>query len=109
MGLEIAPSIHAASADNPRTPVPMKAGDLVYYDTFSGLIPCKVERIYTQQEYPSNIIYTYVRAVVTKSYKGYEKGETIVAAWNQVCPRKSRVLIGHEYRIWMNYHPVVSD
>lgn len=72
------------------------AGELAYYDSFSGLIPCKVEVVYPGRDG------TKVRAIVTgrKLPAGWKTGEILEAYSFHFVPRSSV----HGSRIHNNYH-----
>ncbi|GAA2321651.1 hypothetical protein GCM10010149_88390 [Nonomuraea roseoviolacea subsp. roseoviolacea] len=97
-----------ASADNPLTPVPMGTGSLVYHDTFSGDVPCKILRVFEELD-GIGITRVMVRAEVTSRLGAYFKGEIITREWDRFYPRQSRVLRNGRSQIRMNYHPVITS
>lgn len=63
----------------------LKTGDLAFYDTFAGMIPCKVIGI-TGRSGPAGSNQT-VRFQITAKRGAYKRGE-ILERWGlHVCPR----------------------
>jgi hypothetical protein len=73
----------------------LKTGIKAYYDTFSGLIPCKVLRVYrTGNEYNA------VDIKLTAGRGAYKRGEVLQALSTQhVCPRNAVYVRNGQYRI----------
>lgn len=71
------------------------AGELAYYDSFSGLIKVKVIKV-------DGTIIT-CKCTSTSKDKAYRFGETIVTLDDRVVPRKSVYIRDGQYRIRNNY------
>lgn len=81
-----------------------KAGELAYYDTFSGTIPCKVISVY-----PDKYGCTRITIKITADRKSYHKGEIIKNIFaHDIVPRKSLIVRSGQYRILNNYTWVIS-
>lgn len=65
----------------------LKTGDLAYFDTFSGCIPCKVVKI--TGESGSAASSQAVVVVLTAGRGAYKRGERHAAWGLHVAPRKS--------------------
>lgn len=59
---------------------PNDLGNMAYYDTFSGLVPCKVTGYNSHTR--------MVEFIVTASRKAHKKGEKLTAIDTYVVPRK---------------------
>lgn len=69
----------------------LKAGALAYIDSFTGLVPCKVERIFTDPYYGAAM----ADVVVTANRPGWTKGERAKEFIITLVTRKTRVKNGH--------------
>jgi hypothetical protein len=66
-----------------------------YWDTFSGLIPCKVTRVYNDPEiYGKKVEFT-----LTANRGPYKRGETHTSSALFVCPRDAVYVRSGRYRI----------
>ncbi|MGW0061389.1 hypothetical protein ACWDTT_15865 [Streptosporangium sandarakinum] len=97
-----------ASADNPLTPVALKAGDRAVYDSFAGTVPCKVTRIYVREDLTlGSRVVVDIRVTVTTG--AYRAGEILTGlCWDRIVPRASVVRRGSQYVIRNNWHPVIT-
>ncbi len=83
-----------------------RAGTLAYYDTFAGLIPCKVLEI-TQICYGFRCgPYDAVRFQLTADRGAYRKGEILTAAASHVPPRGMVRRMQYSCRIITTYQYV---
>ena len=65
----------------------LRTGDLAYYDSFTGLIPCKVLSIHGSSGVASTAQRVEVR--LTAKRGGYDIGERVTTAGLHVVPRNS--------------------
>jgi hypothetical protein len=82
----------------PRTYPTLRSGDLAYYDSFAGLIPCKVIHItgHTSETATSEADVT-VRLTATRG--AYRKGETL-SGWSlHIVPRAAVFTSRGQHRI----------
>ncbi len=97
-----------------------KAGDLAYFDSFSGLVKCKVINVPKGGPFPGWIISNNqdnnIQFIVTANLGGYKRGRKLSAMSHKVVPRDHVITRGHQYRIRSNYswvetinEPVVSN
>lgn len=81
-------------------PNTLKAGIAAYLDTFSGLVPCKVLRVFSTSRLPLHPIPTTEAEVeVTRTVKGYKLGEKITFSTRYTIPKGSIVTRGYHRRI----------
>jgi hypothetical protein len=82
----------------------LKTGMLAYYDTFAGLIPCKVTKVFKD----SGDCGTVVKAefILTSDRQAYKKGEVLTDLAFHVIPRKairktrySSLIMPYEYEL----------
>jgi hypothetical protein len=64
---------------------PLAVNQLAYYDSFTGLIPCKVVSITGTPGFASTA--QEVKLTVTAPRKGYLKGDTIITTGLNAVPR----------------------
>ena len=67
--------------------ITLKSGDLAYYDSFSGLLPCKVLKIEGESGTPSTRQECYLR--LTKTVGAYKKGEIIASSGLHAVARRA--------------------
>lgn len=69
----------------------LKIDSLAFYDTFSGLIPCKVTGIETPRDKSGTLASSQdaVSIVLTASRAAYHKGERFTVSALHVVPRKA--------------------
>ena len=75
----------------------LRTGDLAYYNSFSGLIPCKVTKITGPFGFAGseqNVTFT-----LTANRGPYRRGESLTQWALHVVPRKSVRVTGGQYRI----------
>ena len=86
---------------NPQTwPNTLKAGCDAYLDTFSGLVPVKVLRVLSTSRLPLHPIPTTEAEVeVTRTVKGYKRGEKITFSTRYTIPKGAIVTRGYHRRI----------
>ena len=81
-----------------------KVGTPAFYDTFAGMVECKVTEIKPGRHYGHSFGNNdTITAIITESRGAYHKGETIVSGPAHIIPTKFRVLRGYQYRINCNY------
>ena len=68
----------------------LRAGILAYFDSFDGLIPCRVLSIDPQRN---------VCAQLTANRGAYKRGEVLESSHNWVVPRSSVYVRSGQYRI----------
>lgn len=69
-------------------PNTLKAGIAAYFDTFSGLVPCKVLRVRSTSRMPLHPIPTYEAEIeITKTVGPYKQGETLTWSARDVVPK----------------------
>ena len=74
------------------------AGELAYYDTFVGLVPCKVTKVWRDNGH------TLVSIKLTATRGAYKRGEEIAdLRHDYVVPRSSVRVRSGMYRICNNY------
>ena len=75
----------------------LTVGALAYYDSFAGLLPCRVTAITGE----SGMCGTSQRVTATlTAHRGaWRKGEQVETFGHSVCPRSSIVVRAHQYRI----------
>lgn len=86
-----------------------KAGTLAFYDTFAGMIPCKVKCVREQCYGFRCGPYDAVQFEITESRGGYTKGEVISADARHVPPRKMIKKREYSNTILTGYSYVVSS
>lgn len=75
-----------------------------FYDTFSGLVPCRVIGIKPGRHYGFLAGHNdTITAIVTKDRGPYKKGETIVNGASHIIPRRFIRIRDYHYRILSNY------
>lgn len=75
----------------------LAVGQLAYYDTFNGAIPCKVLHITGQSNQPISSV--DVKFKLTAARGAWKKGEIITCSSLWVFPRKARHQRNGVYRI----------
>ena len=89
----------------------LKAGELAYYDSFAGLIPCKVVRVFIERVELSygNLGSPRAEIVLTAARPGYKRGEAIQAVAHHVVPRRAVRRRNGQFRIMPYSHEVTSN
>ena len=72
----------------------LKAGALAYFDTFAGLVPCRVTEIFTTAAPGYS-----VRFKITATRGAYKRGETLDSHSRNVVPRSAVFVRSGQYRI----------
>jgi len=79
------------------------AGELAYYDTFSGLVPCKVNKVMeggTGQQTTSGLI----AVTLTADRGAYRRGEEIHAHARDIIPREHVRTRSGKYTVHTGYY-----
>lgn len=84
------------------------SGTLAYFDSFSGMLPCKVVKV-IQGGFGNSVSEGQVEIVMTSTTKSYSRGERLVLAAHLVVPRPHRIQRAHKYRINSNYYWSVGE
>lgn len=71
----------------------LKIGCLAYYDSFNGLIPCKVTAINI------DTVPAMVKFRVSAQRRSFRKGEKLIAPINHVVPRDAVRICDGQYHI----------
>lgn len=81
------------------------AGELAYWDTFSGLVPCKVLTV-TQKKWVQGLS-LQVRLTATRG--AYKRGETTWVRAKGIVPRSSVRSYDHKYVIVADYEWIPKE
>jgi hypothetical protein len=83
----------------------LKANIAAFFDTFDGLIPCKVLKVSGSSIRPTSAVQVTFR--ITKTVKAWKENEILTRSSLSVCPKSSIVKRGPFLRI-ANYAVVES-
>jgi hypothetical protein len=76
----------------------LKSGDLAYFDSFSGLVACRVQRI-TGTSGPASTAQTVRFRITASGNKAYKHGDILETHGLHVVPRNAVHRIGYFFRI----------
>ena len=82
-------------------------GDLAYYDSFDGMIPCKILDIEDRFD-QGNMTHKYITARITATRKGWKKGDLYTARDYRFIPRNCVHVKDGNYLIRNNFTWVLS-
>ena len=86
----------------------LRKGSLAYYDTFSGLIPCKVLSIKGGENGLASSEHR-VTFKLTANRRAYKRGEVLEAWALDVPPRSAIAFIGTSVAMILNFNVVVDS
>ena len=80
-------------------------GALAYFDSFAGMVPCKVKEVAKGGPHAGWMVAAHdvVTAVVTAKRGSYRKGEVLKLGAHQCVPRPHVVVRSGQYRVRTNY------
>jgi hypothetical protein len=85
----------------------LTSGSLAYYDSFAGLVPCKIESIKIPRDMKRNSdgtvnadTQTLVYATLTASRRPYQTGERVHGSSLRFVPRDAVHVSSGQYQIW---------